>query len=51
MAEIEAYALSLARHFVDDIEPVSQARIEVEEYAWERPSRPWWFPGCGTWSC
>jgi urate oxidase len=36
VAEIEAYALSLARHFVDDIEPVSQARIEVEEYAWER---------------
>jgi urate oxidase len=36
VAEIEAYALSLARHFADDIEPVSQARIEVEEYAWER---------------
>jgi urate oxidase len=36
VAEIETYALTLARHFVDDIEPVSQARIEVEEYAWER---------------
>lgn len=36
VGEIETYALALARHFVDDIEPVSQARIEVEEYAWER---------------
>ncbi len=36
VAEIETYALTLARHFVDDIEPVSQARIDVEEYAWER---------------
>ena len=36
VAEIETYALTLARHFVQDIEPVSQARIEVEEYAWER---------------
>ena len=36
VAEIETYALTLARHFADDIEPVSQARIEVEEYAWER---------------
>jgi urate oxidase len=36
VAEIETYALTLARHFVDDIGPVSQARIEVEEYAWER---------------
>ena len=33
---IEKYALELARHFVDDFEPVSGARIEVEEYAWER---------------
>ncbi len=36
VAEIETYALTLARHFVDDIEPVGQARIEVEEYAWAR---------------
>jgi urate oxidase len=26
----------LARHFVDDVEPVDGARIEIEEYAWER---------------
>ncbi|MFN2478865.1 MAG: factor-independent urate hydroxylase [Pseudonocardiaceae bacterium] len=36
LREIEAYALGLARHFVDDVEPVEEARIEVEEYAWER---------------
>lgn len=33
---IEDYALALARHFVDDIESVHGARVEVEDYAWER---------------
>jgi urate oxidase len=33
---IEQYGLELARHFVHDVEPVEGARIEVEEYAWER---------------
>jgi len=33
---IEDYALGLARHFVDDIGPVREARIEVDEYRWER---------------
>jgi urate oxidase len=33
---IEEYALTLARHFVDDVEPVSGARIAVDEFAWER---------------
>jgi urate oxidase len=36
VGQIEDYALGLARHFVDDIEPVSEARIEVDEYGWER---------------
>jgi urate oxidase len=36
--EIEDYALALARHFVADIEPVREARVEVEEYRWERAS-------------
>jgi urate oxidase len=36
--EIEDYALALARHFVGDIESVREARIEVEEYRWERAS-------------
>ncbi|MCU1559010.1 MAG: urate oxidase [Microbacteriaceae bacterium] len=33
---IERFGLDLARHFVHDIEPVEGARIEIEEYAWER---------------
>ncbi len=33
---IEKYGLELARHFVRDVEPVDGARIEIEEYAWER---------------
>jgi urate oxidase len=36
--EIEDYALALARHFVTDIEPVRAARVDVEEYRWERIS-------------
>lgn len=35
VGEIEDYALDLARHFAD-IEPVGAARVEVEEYRWER---------------
>ncbi|HET9895338.1 MAG TPA: urate oxidase [Streptosporangiaceae bacterium] len=33
---IEDYALALAGHFVSDIETVSSARVEVDEYRWER---------------
>jgi urate oxidase len=33
---IEDYALTLARHFVDDVAPVRGARIAVDEFAWER---------------
>lgn len=36
LISIESYGLELASHFVDDIEPVTGARIEIEEYAWER---------------
>ena len=36
VATIENYALTLARHFVHDVEPVEGARVEVEEYAWQR---------------
>jgi urate oxidase len=36
VTEIETYAMSLARHFADDIEPVQAARVEVDEYEWER---------------
>lgn len=33
---IEEYGLALARHFVDTVDPVDSARIEIEEYAWQR---------------
>lgn len=32
----ETFGLDLARHFVHAVDPVEGARIEVEEYAWER---------------
>ena len=33
---IEEYGLQLARHFVHDLGPVSGARVEIEEFLWER---------------
>jgi urate oxidase len=36
LLSIEDYGLALARHFLHDVVPVQGARIEIEEYAWER---------------
>lgn len=36
--EIEDYALALARHFAEDVRPVQAARVDVEEYLWDRIS-------------
>jgi urate oxidase len=36
LTSIEDYGLELARHFVGDVEPVEGARVEIDEYAWER---------------
>jgi len=36
VGQIEEFALTLGRHFVDDIEPVDLARVDIEEFAWER---------------
>ncbi|WP_433285035.1 factor-independent urate hydroxylase [Pseudonocardia sp. CA-142604] len=36
LREIEDFALALAHHFVDSVEPVRGARIAVDEFAWER---------------
>jgi urate oxidase len=36
VTEIETYALALARHFAGNIGPVRAARVEVDEYGWER---------------
>ncbi|GGC63033.1 urate oxidase [Hoyosella rhizosphaerae] len=33
---VEEYGLALARHFVDNAEPVGGARIEIEQYDWDR---------------
>lgn len=38
VGEIEDYALSLARHFADDVEPVRRAQVQVQEYRWDRVS-------------
>ena len=36
VTSIERFGLDLARHFVTDVGPVEGARIEIEEYAWQR---------------
>ncbi|GAY12325.1 factor-independent urate hydroxylase [Pseudonocardia sp. N23] len=36
LREIETYGLDLARHFVADVEPVTGARVAVDELAWDR---------------
>ena len=36
VGEIEDYALALASHFTSDIESVTRARVDVDEYRWER---------------
>jgi urate oxidase len=36
LLSIEDYGLALARHFVGDVQPVTGARIEIDEFAWER---------------
>jgi urate oxidase len=36
VASPEAFGLELARHFVHDVAPIAGARIELEEYAWDR---------------
>ena len=33
---IEEYGLSLARHFVEDVDPIDAARIEIEKFDWTR---------------
>ncbi|WP_103384453.1 factor-independent urate hydroxylase [Pseudonocardia dioxanivorans] len=36
LREIETYGLDLARHFVADVEPVTGARVAVDELFWDR---------------
>lgn len=49
VASPEAFALLLARHFTATAGPIGQARVRVEEYAWERlPHTPHSFVRSGT---
>jgi urate oxidase len=36
VGEAEEFGLRLARHFVGEFEPVSRARVSIEEQAWDR---------------
>ena len=36
----EAFGIHLARHFVDNNEPIRRARIRIEEYSWDRIRTP-----------
>jgi urate oxidase len=36
VGDIEDYALMLSRHFVEDVATVHSARVEVDQYAWQR---------------
>jgi len=36
----EAFGITLAKHFVDNTEPVRRARIRIEEYVWDRIKTP-----------
>jgi len=36
IGEIEDFGLELGRHFVNDVETVHGARVEIAEYAWDR---------------
>lgn len=36
VGEIEDFAITLSRHFVDEVASVRGARVEIDEYAWNR---------------
>jgi len=36
LTEIEPYAAVLARHFVESQQPIDRARVQIEEYFWDR---------------
>ena len=36
IGEIEEFGLALARHFVDDVAPVTGADVRIDEHGWER---------------
>jgi urate oxidase len=40
VAQPESFGVRLARHFVDNTEPISRARIKLEMYPWSRLNNP-----------
>jgi urate oxidase len=48
VGEIEAFALRLARHFVDGTATIHRARVRIEQYSWERLADHSFARGSGT---
>ena len=40
VAQPESFGIRLARHFVDDTQPITRARVKLEVYPWSRLSNP-----------
>ncbi len=40
VAQPESFGIRLARHFVDNTEPITQARVKLEMYPWSRLNNP-----------
>ena len=48
IGEIEAFALRLARHFVDTTPTIHRARVRIEQYTWDRLGHHSFRRGAGT---
>ena len=48
VGEIEAFALRLARHFVDSTATIHRARVRIEQYSWERVAHHSFIRNSGT---
>ncbi len=48
VGEIEAFALRLARHFVDSTPTIHRARVRIEQYSWNRTAHHSFVRGAGT---
>jgi urate oxidase len=40
VAQPESFGIRLARHFVDNTEPITRARVQLEAYPWSRLNNP-----------
>lgn len=48
VGEIEAFALRLARHFVESTPTITRARVRIERYTWDRIGEHSFSRGAGT---